>query len=707
MDCIRFIPSSPFTVLLTLLLVIGSVNETFAANNPLNTIKADSFDAKSDGIKTEPDIEGGQNLGSIHDGDYAVYKAFDFDSGVAAFKIRLAANRKGSIEVRLDSPTGHLMAACPFVPTGGWQTWADATCNVDNSQSGVRDVYLVFRGPLGGALVNISKFVFLKSTVFTGQGVDLSGRLDVEDNEPQATHAWGVPENGFTDDFAGGTMNHWIVSGLTVTNHGINGDHAVTHTGASPGFAYTPDVYINKTDTGGEWRTQAEASLAADIVIDTKDARPGIGFSSRDGKQWVYAVLNSANNSIEAHRKLLDGTDVIIHEHPKLIQDLAAKTPDDASQSNVTLTLRQGVKYRLQMDWSPYSNGMIVFLYDDQGKVITSFRTVIDLPAARRPMLVCLSGDARLGGVKFDPTLDGWDYKWQWHKTPVLEGDVCNPAVWKGTDGKMYMVWRKFGADTYHGVASSADAIHWARITDEVMKCTGDMNVVLDPFGDGLTYITPGGANMPWFTSDGSNNYSVWNTAKINVGDIFNNCRIQEVIDTNRYPQMHPIAFQGTTYRFIGYIEDWNRMPKPHSVVLLSNTLDKWVLAEPNPVIPPMDNSWGEKGSAIGAAYPLPDGNILLASCSCTWAGYTGAPEPSNVSAIADGRQPWKVLKLGILPDAPVSREAVWYQGPNFGTAFYYDEATDTLFFFGGFHDSRIGMMRVQHFLHPAASGSK
>ena len=54
-----------------------------------------------------------------------------------------------------------------------------------------------------------------------------------------------------------------------------------------------------------------------------------------------------------------------------------------------------------------------------------------------------------------------------------------------------------------------------------------------------------------------------------------------------------------------------------------------------------------------------------------------------------------------VLPDAPVSRENAWYQGPNFGTAFYYDEAAkDTLLFYGGFHDYRIGMMRIQHFLH-------
>jgi hypothetical protein len=47
------------------------------------------------------------------------------------------------------------------------------------------------------------------------------------------------------------------------------------------------------------------------------------------------------------------------------------------------------------------------------------------------------------------------------------------------------------------------------------------------------------------------------------------------------------------------------------------------------------------------------------------------------------------------LPDAPVSRENVWYQGPNFGTAYLYEPTNDTLYFYGGFHDSSIGMMRA------------
>jgi hypothetical protein len=280
----------------------------------------------------------------------------------------------------------------------------------------------------------------------------------------------------------------------------------------------------------------------------------------------------------------------------------------------------------------------------------------------------------------------------------VLAADVCNPAIWKGKNGKYYMMWRKFGADNYHGIVSSTNGTDWTRVKDDVLKCTGDMNVLVDPFGDGLVYITPGGEHLPWWTSDGSNDFTVWKKSGRNVGDIFGNSRIQEMIDTKKYHQLAPVQLQGVDYRFIAFCEDWNREPKPHTVVLLSNTLTNWVLANPNPVIPPATNFWGEKGSAIGSALVLPDGNIFIADCACTLAGYTGAPEPSNVSAIVDGKQPWKVLKLGRLPDAPVSREPVWYEGPNFGTAFYYELENDTLFFYGGFHDYYIGMMRVEHF---------
>ncbi len=657
-----------------------------AAKNPLNTIEAPSFDNKSGDFKTEPASEGSTTLADIHDGDYAVYKDYDFDSGVAAFKARVSTPRKGSIEIHLDSPTGKLLGTCPVTGTNGWTTWADVTCNVDISQAGARDIYLVFHGEGGRAVLNLKSFVFLKSVVVANAGtVDLSGRLDQEDDEPQAVHAWGMPEAGFTDDFTHG-LTHWKASGFS-PNGAVEGNTLA--------WAYTPDVYINKTDTGGEWRTLAEGAVSVDLVADAKESRPGIGFASKDGQQAVYVVLNPETGALEAWRKLKDGGVALIRSHPKTPQDTRPATDPKADW-----TIQPGTKYRLQVDWSPYSNGLIAFLSDAQGKEITSFRTVIDLPAARRPLLVSSGGPARFDHVKFDPTLDGWDFHWEWLKTPALAPDVCNPAVWKH-DGKFYMLWRKFGADTFHGIAMSDDGVKWTRVTDQTMKCTGDMDVVVDPFGDGKWYVTPGSANQPWYTSDGSDNFKNWTPSPLKLGDIFGHSRIQEIVDTKRSPQLKPVNFGGKEYRFIGYTEDWSHPPLPHTVVLLSNTLTDWVQATPDALIPPGNDFWGEKGNAIGSAYVLPDGNILIASCSCTNEGYTGAPEPSNLSAIASGKEPWKLLKKAVLPDAPVSREHVWYEGPNFGTALFYDKDSDTLFYYGGFHDYYVGMMRVRHFLHP------
>lgn len=654
-----------------------------AANNPLSNINADSYSARSSGIKTEPCDEGGTNICSVHDGDFVEYRGFDFDSGVAGFKARISSSASGSMEIRLDALTGPLLGSLSFKNTGGWQSWQDITCKVDNSQAGVRDIFLLFHGNSRKSLVNIRSFCFLKSIAIqkTEEPLNLQNRIDVPDGEVQSKNSWGMPENGFSDDFKDGHLSHWDSKGLVVKKAMGKGMSVVSE-GTNFNYAIAPRVYINKTDTGGQWRSLAEAALSAEIVLDSKTASPGIGFASKDGEQGLCVVLNPESDSIQVWRNFGKAGATLIKNYA-----LTNK-----------VALQQNVPYRLRLNWSPYSDGLIVFLEDESGHGLVNFRTVIDLPAARYPLMACSGGAARFNSLVFDPTIDGWNFAWQWKKTPILASDVCNPAVWKGKNGKYYMMWRKFGQDTYHGIASSSDGVQWNRVNDAVLKCTGDMNVVLDPFGDGLVYVTGGGNNMAWYSCDGSSDYTVWKDTGRTVGNIFGNSRIQEIIDTKRNPALQPIHFQGQDYRFIGFTENWVKRPQPHTVVLLSNTLTNWVLADPEPLLPPAADFWGEKGSAIGSAVVLPDGNILLASCSCTFAGYTGAPEPSNISVIVDGKQPWRVLKCGILPDAPVSREDVWYQGPNFGTAFYYEPENDTLFFYGGFHDYNIGMMRVEHF---------
>ena len=679
-----------------------------ATRNPLDVIAAPSCEDRSPAIRLEPDpaSQTSTHLANVHDGDFALYRALDFDSGVAAFRATVAGSRSGTLELHLDSPTGPLLGACPFQPSGGWDQWQDVAANVDHSQAGVRDVYLLFHAPPdeapnSRALVNLRSFVFLKSTVTpTTDAPDLASRLDSPDNhEPQSDVAWGFPKDGFRENFSDDVWRtHWKnLDDLTLQPLPDSSIRVAT-SGEHPLFAYTPNFYLNQTDTGGEWRTFAEGTVVAELTADDLSSRPGLGFVSSDGKQAVYVTLDPEHFSLAVWRRLADGTLTLVRHHPKLPEDAFSATDPPA-----TWPIVRGQRYTLRVSWSPYAGTLLTYLLDASGQPITSFRTLIDLPAARHPLLVNSGGRASFAKVGFAPTLDAWNDRWEWYKQPILSPDVCNPAVWRGPNSQMYMIWRKFGADTFHGIAKSDDGVHWTRVTDQAIKCTGDMTVLQDPFGDGKWYATPGGNNLPWWSSDGTDDFQHWNQTDKTIGGIHGHNRIQEIIDTKRYPQLKPIHFQDQDYRFIAYCEDWVHAPQPHSVVLLSNTLTDWVQPSADPVVPPSNDFWGEKGNAIGSAYPLPDGNILLSVCACTYAGYTGALEPSNVAAIASGTEPWKLLKKSTLPITPVSRENVWYQGPNFGTAFFYDDKQDTLFLYGGFHDYSIGVQCVRHFLHPSS----
>ncbi|HEX2925427.1 MAG TPA: non-reducing end alpha-L-arabinofuranosidase family hydrolase, partial [Ruminiclostridium sp.] len=121
-------------------------------------IEAESYSDQS-GVQTETCNEGGDNVGYIENGDYAVYKNVDFGDGAASFKARVSsAGNGGNIEIRLDSVTGTLAGTCKVAATGDWQTWADATCDLSKI-SGKHDLYLKFTGG-SDYLFNLNWFSF-------------------------------------------------------------------------------------------------------------------------------------------------------------------------------------------------------------------------------------------------------------------------------------------------------------------------------------------------------------------------------------------------------------------------------------------------------------------------------------------------------------------------------------------------------------------
>lgn len=135
-------------------------------------IEAESYNDQS-GIQIVTCDEGTEAVGYTENGDYAVYKNVNFDTGAKIFKARVSsATNGGKIEIRLDSATGTLVGTCAVTTTGGWQAFTDVACNV-SGVSGKHDLYLKFTGE-SGYLININWLTFSKDAIIVGKLGDLN-----------------------------------------------------------------------------------------------------------------------------------------------------------------------------------------------------------------------------------------------------------------------------------------------------------------------------------------------------------------------------------------------------------------------------------------------------------------------------------------------------------------------------------------------------
>ncbi|MGK3993104.1 glycoside hydrolase family 43 protein [Sorangium sp. So ce1024] len=146
--------------------------------NPYGMTEAETI-AWESGVETEACSEGGMNVTSIEDGDYIKVKGVDFGTGAVSFDARVAsATGGGSIELRLDSPTGTLVGTCTVQGTGGAQTWVTTSCAVDGA-TGVHDLFLKFTGG-DGPLFNFNWWRF----------------TPLDPPEPEPTGGGGAPSVG-------------------------------------------------------------------------------------------------------------------------------------------------------------------------------------------------------------------------------------------------------------------------------------------------------------------------------------------------------------------------------------------------------------------------------------------------------------------------------------------------------------------------------
>ena len=128
--------------------VMGTVAITNASAEetiPVGAVRAESF-ADQQGVQLEgtADVGGGKNVGWLANGDWMRYNGLDLGpAGGLTTSVRVAAasNDGGTVELRVDSPTGQLIASIPIKATGGWQAWVTKS-DTQSSPGGKHDVFL-------------------------------------------------------------------------------------------------------------------------------------------------------------------------------------------------------------------------------------------------------------------------------------------------------------------------------------------------------------------------------------------------------------------------------------------------------------------------------------------------------------------------------------------------------------------------------------
>lgn len=123
--------------------------------NPYIRVEAETI-AFSQGVHSEPRAGKGVYISDIHNGNYTKVRSVDFGShSPALFSASVAsALRGGTLEVRLDSLDGELIACLPIPHTGGWECWKTLKTEMLIPITGTHDLYFAFKGRKGCKLFN-------------------------------------------------------------------------------------------------------------------------------------------------------------------------------------------------------------------------------------------------------------------------------------------------------------------------------------------------------------------------------------------------------------------------------------------------------------------------------------------------------------------------------------------------------------------------
>ena len=143
----------------------GTTPPPTGTRDAYSAIQAESYDGQS-GVSAEStsDSGGGQNIGAVANGDWALYKGVNFGSTAATQLVgRVASGAAGGVsglvEVRLDSRGNAPVGSFSVGNTGGWQSWRTIPANL-SGVTGTHDVYLTFTSGQSSDFVNVNWFNF-------------------------------------------------------------------------------------------------------------------------------------------------------------------------------------------------------------------------------------------------------------------------------------------------------------------------------------------------------------------------------------------------------------------------------------------------------------------------------------------------------------------------------------------------------------------
>lgn len=248
-------------------------------------IQAEAYNAQSGTMtETTTDTGGGQNVGHIAPGDWVAYDLnFGATSpGSVTTRVASGATTSGTLQYRLDSPTGTVIAATAVNPTGGWQTWQSATSPVTGTVTGVHRVYITFTGS-GGDIVNLNWLQFQ-----TGSTGNAYSQKQAEGYNSQS----GIQVEA-TADTGGGQNIGWIAPGDWVAYDNVDF--------GSPSPASVSTRIASGATVSGTIQYRLDSTTGP--IIASVTVNPTGGW-----QVWTTAVTNLSGSATGVHRLFLTFT---------------------------------------------------------------------------------------------------------------------------------------------------------------------------------------------------------------------------------------------------------------------------------------------------------------------------------------------------------------------------------------------------------------